>query len=243
MRILAVLLLALVPGMGATVVMDWLSLSGSALVDDDGESMASIALEVNTGTALPGSPSADMLGGSFWGEMIPFADSLGDSATVSTFSAQVAPVGGQADWNITVTPSHPVLELVVGVGQLISDGVQQTQGVTVTATTSSGLAMVTFEGAYAWSDGLQSLEREVAWNGAANELTLVSNAAGESKMAFLSITSTEAIEGVHFGIPQSYGEGLGDAIEFAVGMPIPEPGTAGLVVLATWMFGVGFRRK
>jgi hypothetical protein len=84
-------------------------------------------------------------------------------------------------------------------------------------------------GTNGWDDGIRLYTQPLDWDGAHNLLKPNSGATGNSAFAFFRIPQDSGnISSLELSIPAGYATGSGDALEFAFGIPIPEPGAAGL---------------
>ena len=99
-------------------------------------------------------------------------------------------------------------------------------------------------GTNAWTDGIRSYTQPLAWNAGSQTLSLASGLNGESEFAFFGVpNATPPVTRLTFGIPNGYNAGPGDAIEFALGMPVPEPGVAALFAFGLLVLGARGRYK
>ncbi len=216
----------------ATVMgVDWLTLSsGNELQSDDGSGVGTAQVSVTTGNLLPGSPSGDIIAEGFWDEIIPFTDSLSGDRQLTTIQAQVGPSGGSASWEMAFALGDAT-EVILAVGQMLADGTSGTQSIDLSVS-SAGSVTVNYLGAFGWDDGFKSYAKEVSWDSGSQRLSLVDLVSGESKMAFFQLQAASGIDTVTVDLANAYDQNLGDTIEFAVGLPIPEPGTGALMILS-----------
>ena len=113
-----------------------------------------------------------------------------------------------------------------------------TAGVGISALTSDGLMVpVEFLGTNTWDDGIRLYTAPLEWDAGQRTLRPGAGAAGNTGFGFFRIPGGPAtVTSVRFDVPAGYAAGAGDALEFAFAMPLPEPGSAGLLLFgAAWM--------
>lgn len=223
------------PGRAGTLI-DWLAFTPGAdrthfgLVNDLGQPVAQAEIAIAAGALAPLSPTAGSLGGSFWTDPLDYIDSIQNDGTVSTTKVQVAPRAGVVQFQLGVQGAD-LSGMVVAVGQLFNSELDGTREVGLMAKTLSGLMIaLEFLAEEQWDNGLRAYNQSLNWDGA--KLTLPLTASGESGFAFFRVpTSSIPVTQLLFDIPDAYALGSGDALEFAFGLPIPEP-TTGVLILA-----------
>ena len=249
--VLAILALGAVqPLVHGAALVDWLTFSAGgertrfSLLRNSGSAFAEGQVVLTTGLFAPLSPAAGTLQSSFWLTPPPFQDSpLGD-ATVATTKVQVAPQGGLVQFHLTISGAD-LGGMVFAVGQLLSGGIGSM--VISTSGTGGGAASVVFLGTNGWDNGLKFYTDPLDWDASQNTLRTSPGAIGESAFAFFQIApGAGTVTSLSFDVPVSAASGSGDAVEFAFGVPVPEPGTtwlAGSAVLFACGAGRANRKK
>lgn len=206
---------------------DWLELggSGTTLHSDQGGPVGSLAIEVEAGLLLPGSPSGATLDQSFWVSTPSFINRSG-RADLSVFEIRLMPLANAASYrvNIILPGNHDVLLVL---GQLFRDNLGASEDLRLSTEALPGPVQPEFLGSYAWDNGVVPFDQEVEWNLATNSLSPVPGASGESQLSFFR---AERARVVTIEVPTSYASGSGDTIVFGVGL-VPEPSSTLLLLL------------
>lgn len=222
----------------AAMVTDWLAFSAGAdnrhfsLKNDLGVTVAQAELQITLGIPAPLSPSAGLLQDSFWITPPDFTDSVLGDATLATSKVQVAPQAGVVQFRLAMTGTD-LSGLYFAVGQLFSNGTNGTMQINISATTAASAPVaVNFLGTNDWDNGIRLYDQPLNWDGILGKLSLSPGANGESQFAFFRVgTGASAVTSLNFDIPSGYNLGVGDALEFALGAPVPEPTSAALCLM------------
>ena len=227
----------------AALIADWLAYTPGAdrthfsLNDDAGLVVAQAEVQLTMGTLAPLSPSAGLLQSPFWVTAPDFTDSLLGDATVATSKVQVSQQAGSVQYKLAMTGAD-LSGLYFAVGQLFSNGTAGTLQINIAAKTGGGTGVaVNFLGTNAWDNGIRLYDQALNWDGGLGKLSVSAGAIGESKFAFFQIaTGSGPVTSLTFDIPSGYNAGLGDALEFALARPVPEPASVGLCLLGGVVF-------
>ena len=244
--IAALLALATTAASHAAPIIDWLTFRPGAdrthfdLLNDAGLSSLQGQIHLTSGFLAPLSPGPGTLQSAFWNTSPPAMDSVLSDGTVSTTKVQVAPQAGAVNFQLAI--QGPDLSgMVFAVGQLFAADSGGTREMGLIARTLAGVEIaLEFLAAESWDNGVRAYAQPVNWDGI--KLTLDPTARGESQFAFFRIQSGMVpITSLLFDIPNGYAVGAGDALEFAFGIPVPEPGVATLALLGS--AGMTFARR
>lgn len=236
------------PAHAASVLVDWLTTQagGTAaaftMVDDSNNATANGSVTLTAGIGVPGLPRSQPFAAGNWGTQPEVADTLTGDAGISAMEFRVWPSAGSASYVITlqVPANQP---FIVAVGGLLQNSTSATQGVTLAALSDSGSVPVVLRSTNAWSTDLLQLNQGLSWNPLTQILSPASGANGDSQFAFFEVGAiTGANPRLSFAVPFGYAAGSGDSIYIGVGAVIPEPATAGLLLLGTAAC-VGRRRR
>ena len=224
-------------GWGAPIV-DWLGFRAEtsrthfSLFDDQGFAFAQAEIVLTSGILGPASPSAGVLQAVFWKTPHGLEDSVLHTETVATSKVQVAPAGGSVQYQLVITGTD-LSGMLFGVGQLFGSATTGTRRINLTALTGANVPVpILFVSSRAWDDGIRFYTQPLTWDAGSQALLLDTGRNGESELAFLSVPANGTpVTKLTFEVPSGYNAGAGDALEFAFGKPVPEPGLAGLFAL------------
>lgn len=224
----------------ASVVVDWLLIQngGTAaaftLVNDATSATATGSVSIAKGS--PGPPTARTFSSASWSIQPDLTDTVTGDTSISVTDFRVVPAGGQASYviNLRVPSNQP---LIVVVGGMLKNSISATQYVEIAALSDSETAPVTLRSTNAWSNGLTNLNQGVSWNPLTQLLSTTVGANGDSEFAFFEVGPIAGTNPrVSFAIPFGYASGTGDSISIGLGTVIPEPTTAGMLLLGAGAF-------
>ncbi len=225
-------------GNAGAAIVDWFQLSPGAtpgafdLVDDRGHVAVSGSMIVGSGTSFPGFPAAQTLDHAFWSTAPETLNSETGNGTVTGFEVRVAPQGG-GDVSYAIELEVPRnRHLHLAVGQLFASPAASTGSVLISTISDAGSSTITLLESLVWNNGVKAFTENLDWDG--TQLSPADGADGESQVAFFRIEPLYGANAkIRLEIPSAYNVGSGDALTFAIGGIIPEPGTAMLAAFGS----------
>lgn len=233
----AALMAATISADAASVVVDWLvsepggTVSAFTLVDDANAAAATGSATITAGVGYPGLPTSRTFASGSWTTQPELQDTLTSDTTISALEFRVVPSLGFATYviNLQVPSNQP---LIVVVGGLLKNSTSSTQGIEIAALSDLGAVPVTQQSTHAWSNGLTVLNQPTDWNPLTQVLSPTSVANGDSEFAIFEVGPISgANPRMSFTVPLGYAASIGDSIFIGMGKVIPEPSTAGLLLL------------